>query len=146
MRVRGQLLSLAMVWSVPLGIAAVFPYEAIVFRARGDGEGHVRGRASLVSLSAAQEQSFEQVARTTWRKEGGANAWRPDLLVDNLPETPCPPVLPIAVRSRPPEPPIAECGVSAFLPSRQAPPPLKIAPDKVEDAQAFPRTELLKLN
>lgn len=145
MRTSGQILSLAMVWSVPLSIAAVFPYEAIGFRARADASGS-GGRTAFVALSAAQERSLAQAARTTWRKEVGADAWRPNLLADILPETPCPPVLPVAVRSRPPAPPLATGGVSPFLPSRMAPPPRKIAPDAAEETLAFPKKELLKIN
>ena len=147
MRLDGDVFSLLMVWAMPFCMAAVFPYEAIGFRAaetqtrRSQADG-----SAIVMLSPAQVTASERAAKATWRNGADVGVWRPNLLVDTLPDAPHLPVMPISVRSRFPLPPLAGIDISPFLPSRQAGPPARIAADKEEDPPAFPRDELLKLN
>lgn len=147
MRLDGDFFSLLMVWTLPFCIAAVFPYEAIGFRASEVRNRRLQdGGSAIVSLSPAQVTASERAAKATWRKGAETGVWRPNLLVDTLPDAPHLPVMPIAVRSRMSLPPLVEVDVSPFLPSRRAGPPTRIVQDKEEEPPTFSRDELLKIN
>ena len=139
---RGDLLSVAAVLSVPLGLAAVFPREAIGFSA-SDAIGRAREQEmSIVFLDSDAVSRAVQTTRILSRKEGGGA----ELLVAELPGPGAVPAMPIEFRSRPKAPAVVEGGVPPFLPSRRAAAPVRISGGKDADALPFPRNELLKLN
>ena len=141
---RGDLLSVAAVLSVPLGLAAVFPREAIGFSA-SDVVGRAREQEmSIVFLDSDAVSRAVQATRILSRKEGGGAG--AELLVAELPGPGAVPAMPIEFRSRPKAPAVVEGGVPPFLPSRRAAAPIRISGGKDADALPFPRNELLKLN
>lgn len=146
MRTRGDLVSVLAVLAVPLGLAAVFPREAIGFSAADE---RPRGRESSVSIVFLDSSSFARAMRSTRilaKHEGGGGVADANLLPSELPGANMAPMIPMDVHGRPKEPAVVECGVPPFLPSRRAPAPVRIAGGGDEDALPFPRSELLKLN
>ena len=141
-----EIVTVLMVLAVPFAVAAVFPYEAVGFRAEAPEKGRERPVVAFVTLDRMTETAAERAAKATWRRDGVLRGLRPDLLASDLPEEPRTPVLSIGARSRPPEPPLAVCEPSPFLPSRRAPAPARIEPEAADEPLTFSREELLKID
>ena len=146
--VASEILSAAQVFLVPLGIALLFPYEAVRFgsRPQAGNSGEGAALAAFVTLDEAAERNLFRAVRMTWGEESGASQLRPEVFLAELPEEPPRPMLPIWARSRPPEPPLAACEPLPFLPSRKASPPQTITAEAPKEEPAFSKNELLKID
>ena len=147
-RLRYEMFSLALVFSVPVAVALVFPYEAVGFHAREHG-GAAVANCAFVSLDAAEERAALAAARTAWQVDvKGVRGLRADLSTGDLPPVPVRPV----IRFRP----TRTCGncSAAYVPN--ALPPTAGAPDpgmvataaeqRTGTKAAFSREELLKID
>ena len=145
--VRSEIASVLTVLAVPVLIACALPYEALRFRA-SETPPRRTFVAAIVRLSPQAELQAMKTAKTSWRGSDGARSLRADLFVAELPDDEgSRPVMSAGERARLPDPPVADCGWTPFLPSRKAPPPRKIAPDAAADAGlTFSREELLKID
>lgn len=141
----GELASLFTVLAIPAGIAAIFPFSAIEFRARPVAPREPS--VAFVTLSAEDETAAMRAAKTSWQgNAGNILRVRADLFLGDLPDGAEKATLDVAERSRPPRARDVDWAPPPYLPSLAAPPPQAIpedAPD--EEVQAFPREELLSL-
>jgi len=140
-----ELLSMAAVLSIPLGIVLSFPLSPFGFRATEV----VRrpAQVAFVTMSPEAERLALRAVRASWRERvGGVRRLQADLFCAELPEDERMSVLTVRDRSRPPAPPMAECERTPFLPSQKAPPPRPIAAGAETVPPTFPREELLKMN
>ena len=142
-----ELFSLALMASVPVAIALVFPYEAMNFRAERGGES--RAACAFVTLGEEEERAALASARTAWQVDSrSVRRLRVDLSSGELPSAPVRPVLP----SRPQRGEGAASETTyvpnALPPTVAAPAPTVIAPDTAAPAAkpAFSRDELLKID
>ena len=142
-----ELVSLALMASVPVAIALVFPYEAMNFRAERGGES--RAACAFVTLGEEEERAALASARTAWQVDSrSVRRLRVDLSSGELPLAPVRPVLP----SRPQRGEGAASETTyvpnALPPTVAAPAPTVIAPDTAAPAAkpAFSRDELLKID
>lgn len=145
-RTGDEIVTVLMVLAVPLAIFAVFPYDAVRFRAEMPAKERERPVVAFVTLDQKTETAAERAAKATWRRDGVSRGLHPDLLSSDLPEEPLTPVLSIGARSRPSELPVAVCEPSPFLPSQRAPAPVRIEPEAADEPLTFPREELLKID
>lgn len=142
-----ELVSLALMASVPVAIALVFPYEAMNFRAERGVE--PRAACAFVTLGEEEERAALASARTAWQVDSrSVRHLRVDLTSgDDLPPAPVRPV----IAARPPRGACAASGAAyvpnALPPTVAAPAPAVIAPDAAPPAAkpAFSREELLKI-
>ena len=141
---RGDLLSVAAVLAVPLGLATAFPRAAIGFSAADVARTPAPG-VSIVFLDAGAVARAMRTTRILSRNEGGGSAGA-DLFVVDLPRQDAIPTMPIESRSRAKAPSVVEGGIPPFLPSRRAAAPVRISGGEDADPLPFPRKELLKLN
>ena len=142
----GEICSVVTVLAIPLALAAVFPLEAIGFRAGDKARREAKMPVSIIALDAQQEGAALRAAKTAWHNDGETRRAHADLLIGEIPEGPKPPVLGIGDRSRLPPLPIVKCAASPFLPSRRADAPVRIPVEEAEDALAFPKKDLLKID
>lgn len=140
-----ELLSVAAVLAVPIGIASVFPYGALGFSAARPAVPAERRAASIVFLDETAVARVMREARSISRTEGGGRA-HVDLLSRELPGADDLPKAAIGLRRHPDAPPVVENGIPPFLPSRRAAAPVRISVGTEKDEPPFPRNELLKLN
>ena len=143
--IAGELASLFTVLAIPVGIAAIFPFSAIGFRARPVAQ---RAPAvAFVTLNAEEEAAAMRAAKTSWQgNAGNILRVRADLFLGDLPGGAEKETLDVAERCRPPRAKDVDWAPPPYLPSLAAPPPQAIpedAPD--EEVPAFPREELLSL-
>ena len=144
--VGSELLSVAAVLAVPIGIASVFPYGALVFSAARPAVPAEGRTASIVFLDETAVARVMREARSISRTEGGGRA-HVDLLSRELPGANDLPKAAIGLRRRHPDaPPVVENGIPPFLPSRRAAAPVRISAGTEKDEPPFSRNELLKLN
>lgn len=138
--------SLVTVLAVLFGIAAVFPFEAIGFRARPAVP--ARSFAAFVTLSDAASAAALRAAKSTFAGEVEAGRRQhADIAFGELPAERPQPVLTVDARTRPSAPRLAELDRTAYLPSLAAPPPAKIPVEKASPVPpAFPRQELLQID
>lgn len=141
---RGDLVSVAAVLAVPLGLAAVFPREAIGFSASDTVPCASASSVSIVFLDAVSVSRAMSSARSLSKAEGSVAGI--NLLSAELPGPDALPMMPISSRSRAKTPTVVEGGTPPFLPSRRAAAPVRISGGQAGDALPFPRKELLKLN
>lgn len=141
----GELASVVSVGAIVAALALEFPSAAISFRARPDASPSAEqgAFAAYVFMDEQTEARFLRKAKETWRKSGREYA---DLSVVELPEAQKNPVLTLDSRTLPPQPPIAEGGLSPFLPSCRAPEPVRIPAAADKARLPFPREELLKID
>ena len=140
-----ELLSVATVLAVPLGLAAVFPYGALGFSPARTVTRPPRPSAAIVFLDEATVARTLRAARTMSRNaEGGRMSV--DLLSADLPGTEAAPMMSAGSRPRTDALPVVGDGIPPFLPSRRAAAPVRISVETGRDDAPFPRTELLKLN
>ena len=140
-----ELLSVATVLAVPLGLAAVFPYGALGFSPVPTADRPSRSSAAIVFLDEATVARTLHAARTMSRNaEGGRMSV--DLLTADLPGTEIAPMMSAGSRPRTDALPVVGDGMPPFLPSRRAAAPVRISVETGRDDAPFPRTELLKLN
>lgn len=140
-----ELLSVATVLAVPLGLAAVFPYGALGFSPVRTVDRPSRPSAAIVFLDEAAVARTLRAAKTMSRNtEGGRLSV--DLLSADLPGTEAAPMMSAGLRPRTDVLPVVENGIPPFLPSRRAAAPVRISVETGRDDAPFPRTELLKLN
>ena len=96
-----EIATLATVLAIPAGIAAVFPYAAIGFRAR-----RVAPRppaVAFVTLSPEAEAAAMRAAKASWQNDAGSILRvRADLSFGELPSAPEEAVLDVSARTRPP--------------------------------------------
>lgn len=141
-----ELASIMTVLSIPVGIALVFPYEGLGFRASAR-ETSKQPAVSFVRLSSDEEARAMRAAKTSWQNSESVRNRQADIYFSELPEETFPSVMTEKERRHEAELPIVERGEVPFLPSCRAAPPLRISPDgKREDPSAFSREELLKID
>ena len=140
-----ELLSVATVLAVPLGLAAVFPYGVLGFSPVRTVDRPPRPSAAIVFLDEAAVARTRRAAKTMSRNtEGGRLSV--DLLSADLPGTEAAPMMSAGSRPRTDALPVVGDGIPPFLPSRRAAAPVRISVETGRDDAPFPRTELLKLN
>ena len=140
-----ELLSVATVLAVPLGLAAVFPYGVLGFSPVRTVDRPPRPSAAIVFLDEAAVARTLRAAKTMSRNtEGGRLSV--DLLSADLPGTKAAPMMSTGSRPRTDALPVVGDGIPPFLPSRRAAAPVRISVETGRDDAPFPRTELLKLN
>lgn len=145
---RHEVFALALMASVPVALALVFPYEAVSFRPSG-GSGAPRAVCAFVTLGEDEERAALAAARTAWQVDSkSVTGLRLDLTAGDLPPSPSGKV---AVRRR-------ERGTSAapaeFVPAMLPPTFAAPAPAAIgaegdaasEKAPAFSRDDLLKID
>ena len=143
--VRSELLSVTAVLALPIGIAAVFPYDAVGFSASCPAASPDVRTASIVFLDEAAVARMMRAARTVSRGEGAGRSYV-SLLPAELPGAGESPTVAIGLRRKPDDPPVVENGIPPFLPSRRAPAPVRISAEAAKEKPVFSRDELLKLN
>ncbi len=143
--VGSELLSVAAVLALPIGIASVFPSGAIGFTPSSLAASPDVRTASIVFLGEGNVARVIRASRTVSR---GGDAGRPsvDLLPLELPGADESPTAVIGLRRAPDNPPVVENGIPPFLPSRRAPAPVRISAETAKEKPVFARDELLKLN
>jgi len=134
--------------SVPVALALVFPYEAVVFR---PSEAAVAPRAAcaFVTLEESEEHAALAAARTAWQIDSkSVTRLRLDLSAGDLPPSPTGRVVVRRRERGTSAAAVAEYVPNALPPSVAAPAPVVIAPDSAApDAKpAFSRAELLKID
>ena len=140
-----EILSVATVLAVPLGLAAVFPYGALGFSPVRTADRPPRPSAAIVFLDEAAVARTLRAAKTMSRNtEGGRLSV--DLLSADLPGTEAAPMMSAGSRPHTDALPVVGDGIPPFLPSRRAAAPVRISVETGRDDAPFPRTELLKLN
>ena len=147
-RLRYEIFSFALVASVPVAIAIVFPYDAIGFHAQERDGAPPAAECAFVSLDAAEERAALAAARTAWQVDAKGVKWmKPESGPGELP--PMPVVLVIPERpARGTSAAPAEYTPNSLPPTVAAPPPATIAPDDdkgTEAKQPFSKEDLLKL-
>lgn len=145
--VGSELCSLLIVLAVPLGMLAIFPLEAVSFKAAGAAGSVPAASAAFVTLSAEEEQESLRRAKISWKNgdERTRHMWI-DLSFGRLPGLDLPPVLSIGERTRAEEFVPLQRGLSPFVPSQAAPRPERIPHDRDDEpSTGFSREELLKL-
>ena len=143
--VRSELLSVAAVLALPIGIASVFPYGVIRFSASHPVVSPDARTASIVFLDEAAVARVIRAARTVSRGEEARRSYV-NLLPAELPEVDEVPTAAIGLRRKPDDPPVVENGIPPFLPSRRASAPVRIPAETAKEKPVFSRDELLKLN
>ena len=142
---REDILSVAAVLAVVLGLASAIPQELIGFSAGRDIGRPSSAAASIVFLDAAAVARAMRATRILSRREGNGTVFA-DLLSAELPELVAEPMMPRASRSHLERPTVIEGGMPPFLPSRRAAAPIRIPVDRGVGSLPFSRDELLKLN
>lgn len=142
---RSELLSVAAVLALPIGIASVFPYGAIGFSASRPAVSPDARTASIVFLGEEDVVRVMRAARTVSRGEDARRSYI-SLLPPELPGADEPPPAAIGLSRKTGDPPVVENGISPFLPSRRASAPVRISAETVKEKPVFARDELLKLN
>lgn len=146
-RLRHEIYSLLLMISIPLALAAVFPYEAIGFRV-SEATPDPAPSCAFVTLTADEERQALIAARAAWQvNTEDVRGLRADLSVGELPATPMVRVLQkrvpggaAAVRATVYEP-------SVLPPTAAAVAPADLPPDgEGRKSPAFSRDELLKVN
>ncbi|MBR2838863.1 MAG: hypothetical protein IKE55_08775, partial [Kiritimatiellae bacterium] len=121
-----ELATLATVLAIPAGIAAIFPYSAIGWRARPSAAR--QPAVAFVTLTAEEEAAATRAAKAYWQNDAGSMMRiRADLSFGELPAAPEEAVLDVSARTRPPRAGDVGWEAPAFLPSRAAPPPQPIS-------------------
>lgn len=145
--VRSEMLSGAIVLSIPVGISLAFPREALRFRAL-DADKRSPASVAFVRLSADEERVAMRVARTSWQgASGGSRVVWADLSSMALPDEPRHSVLSVGDRVKVSGMKPVMTELTPFLPSVKAPPPVKIAADdETIETRTFSRDELLKID
>ena len=143
--VRSELLSVAAVLALPIGIASFFPYGAIRFSASHPAVSPNARTASIVFLDEAAVARVIRAARTVSRGEEAGRSYV-NLLPAELPGADKSPMAAIGLRRKPDDPPVVENGIPPFLPSRRASAPVRIPAETAKEKPVFARDELLKLN
>ena len=143
--VKSELLSVVEVLSVPLLVAAAFPYGAIEFAASREMRSPDGSTASIVFLDDAEAARAVREARIMSRT-GNGGRMRIDLLSPELPDAGNERAVATVPRPRPHALPVVESGIPPFLPSRRAAAPIRISAEAEKGEATFSRDELLKLN
>ena len=143
--VRSELLSVAAVLALPIGIASVFPYGAIGFSVSRPAVSPDVRMASIVFPGEEDVARVMRAARTVSRGEDAGRSYV-NLLPSELPGAGESPTVAIGLCRKSDDPPVVENGISPFLPSRQASAPVRISAEAVKEKPVFARDELLKLN
>ena len=140
-----ELCSQACVFALPVAVAAVFPFEAVFFKA-SEAPRVREASAAFAELSPRAEAAALASAKTTWQSDAPAGRrMRMHLSLGDLPESRPKPLLDIdAGDAVAPAFRAVEYGIPAWSPSSAAPGPRKIAgTGPAVQPQAFPREELL---
>lgn len=140
---REDFISVVAVLLLPLGLAAVFPYEAVGFAASRP-KARAQASASIVYLDGPSVARAMRATKGLPRSAGDGRICM-DVLGPALPGSDAEPMLSIDSRSRSAHLPVVESGLPPFLPSKRAAAPVRIVGGRVEDELPFPREELLKL-
>ena len=145
---RHELVSAALVMSLPLALCLAFPFEAIGFRATPAATA-TRASFAFVTLSEEEEQAALQAAKTSWQFNVPAGQrMRMRLPLGGLPDEQVGLRLDVMSEGLT-QSPTAPLGYPAppWEPSARAKEPVKIQRAPSSDATpAFTREELLKLN
>lgn len=143
--VGSELLSVAAVLALPIGIATVFPYGAVGFSDSRPAASPDRRTASIVFPCEEDVARVMRAARTVPRGEG-AGRISVNLLPSELPGADESPTAEIGLRRKTEDLPVIENGIPPFLPSRRATAPVRISAETAKEKPVFAREELLKLN
>jgi hypothetical protein len=142
--IRREAFALALMASVPVALALVFPYDALGFRPPRDAAAS-RTTCAFVALDADEERAALAAARSAWQVDSKSVAGlRIDLSSGDLPPAPVRtvelrrPVRGESAAAVPFEP-------EMLPPTFAAPSPRQIKPDAYTNAPAFPREELLNI-
>jgi len=136
----------ATVLTIPLGVAAIFPFRAIGFKAQ-DVTLSPSATVSFVHLSEEEEAQAVRATRSTLRGDGeDVRQLHADLAFSELPDETRGEILPVPAHPSGADVPLVTCAVGPFQPSLQAPPPKRIAADPPEDRPTFSKAELLKID
>lgn len=145
-RWRGEVLSVATVLSIPLGVAVIFPFRAVGFKAQ-DVALSPSATVSFVHLSEEEEAQAVRATRSALRGDGeDVRQLHADLSFSDLPDEVQGEILPVSARPLGTDVPLVECAVGPFLPSRQAPPPQRIPIVREEERPTFAKDVLLKID
>ena len=148
-RLRYEIFSFALVASVPVAIAIVFPYDAIGFHAQERDGAPPAAECAFVSLDAAEERAALAAARTAWQVDvKGVRGLRVDLSTGDLPPVPVRPVIPRSL------PRASGTAPAIYVPNALPPTVGAAAPDDIatvadkpaEAKQAFSKEDLLKID
>lgn len=148
--IRGNLLSVAAVFTAVAAVAVVFPFDAVIFspvKAKAKGGTF----ASFVTLGPEDEIAAMKAAKSSWNAEaGGVRRLQAELFLVDLPESGNDPVLQIEDRRAGFSASVVAPGFMPYQPSMAAPPPAKIPHGKTDDggkvAKPFSRAELLEMD
>lgn len=142
-----ELLRIGMVLSVPLAIAAVFPYQSLAFKARACGDSE-RAFVAFVKLDDEAERNAIRSAKSSLRGETTRlQRLRADLSFGELPAEPDEPVVARPGRRTGVVPQPVEFGTPVYRPSAAAARPVAIkGQDPAAAELVFSRAELLKLD
>ena len=148
-RLKSELLPLAIVVSLPLALAAVFPYGVLVPSGRRPPapSSDAPATCAIVNLTEAEERQALAAARSSWNVNAdGVKRLRIELFED-LPDEPMGAVIDVDARSRPPAGGDIGYEPSLLPSSLQAPAPtvLEAVPGEARPA-AFPKSDMLKLD
>ena len=141
--VGSEVLSVAMVLAIPLGLAAVFPRAALSPLASPAEER--KPSAAILFLSDAEVSRALRAAKDVTRHDGVGRA-NIELLPEELPGGEGEVMMTSAVRCPAAALPLVETGRTPFLPSRRADAPIRISSEAEKPDPVFSRQELLKLN
>lgn len=143
MGLRGDVLSVLAVLSVPLALVSAFPREAVGFSAS-----RVPARSepanSIVFLDASAASRILHAAKVLPRNDRSGMV--ADLLPAELPGPDAALMISVDLHERAEPPSVIGSGIPPFLPSRRAAAPVRIPGGKADDELPFPRKELLRLN
>ena len=138
-----EVLSVAMVLAIPLGLAAVFPRAALSPLASPAEER--KPSAAILFLSDAEVSRALRTAKDVMRHDGAGRA-NIELLAAELPGGEGEAMMTSAARRSTAALPLVETDRTPFLPSRRADAPICISSEAEKPKPVFPRQELLKLN
>ena len=143
--VRSELVSMAVVLSVPAVVAVIFPYGALGFRAASSTRSEPKTCAFVTLTPEAEHQAFK-VARTSFRRsERDVRRMHADLSADFPPETALRLDVSVPAAAGPAELPIVKCERVPYLPSAKARPPVRLPPADKDPELPFPREKLLEI-
>jgi hypothetical protein len=141
---RREIVSLLTVMAAALSVVAMFPFEAVAFKAVEPA--NTGATASFVVLSDEAESAALKTAKTSWQADRRAlRSLRIDLAELELPEEKFEAVAMPGAFVSSAEFGIVDFGAPGYLPSAAAAPPQTIAPEPEKRKEAFSRQELLNI-
>lgn len=144
--VGSELLSIALTLAIPVGVAAVFPYRAVGFKAQS--ESPVKPPfAAFVRLTADEAEKALMAAKMRFKYDDRDDVvkMRINMFDGNVPEIELQSVLDASARMALPQPSPVEYKLRGYLPSSAADDEPKIKSDSNNADMTFSRMELLEI-